>query len=191
MEQNLMLDLPREILGQAVETDWLWWMRRVGYVLDSSLLWAEKADILLLNVYRAIPDDPKQATGRLQGVLDFYLCGDRGEPDEEPPREKLLDWRKDRLRIWGDFKVYAGIDLNTARMHWWEFMAIFNSLPPDSQIKHAIGLRALDLSELEDPKQREYYARAKRAIALEPVDYEAEYDAAMERRTCLGNWTNR
>ena len=189
MEQNLMLDLPREILGQAVETDWMWWMRRVGYVLDSSLLWAEKADILLLNVYRFIPDDPKQAIRRLQGIFDFYLCGDDGEPDEEPPREKLLDWQKDGARIWGDFRVYAGIDLNTARMHWWEFMAIFKSLPPDSQIKYAIALRALDLSEIEDTKQREHYARAKRAVALEPMDYEREYDAAMERRTGLGNRT--
>ena len=32
------------------------------------------------------------------------------------------------------------------------------------------------------PKERERYADIKRAVALDPVDYEAEYDAAMARR---------
>ena len=35
---------------------------------------------------------------------------------------------------------------------------------------------------------RERYADIKRAVALDPVDYEAEYDAAMARRDmCAGN----
>lgn len=157
-------------------------MRHVGYVLDSSLLWAEKVDVLLLNVYHTIPPLPK-IDEYLEEVLDFYLCGQIPENTEvEVLPEKLLDWKKDQLRVWGDFKLYAGIDLSTTRMHWWEFRAIFDSLPPDSQIKHAIGLRALNLNDIEDTKQREYYARAKQAVALEPIDVEMEYDAVMERR---------
>ena len=35
---------------------------------------------------------------------------------------------------------------------------------------------------------RDRYADIKRAVALDPVDYEAEYDAAMARRDmCAGN----
>ena len=86
------------------------------------------------------------------------------------------------LRIWGDFRVYAGIDLFTARMHWWQFMSIFRSLPPESQIKNAIYYRSVDMRRISDPKERERYADIKRAVALDPVDYEAEYDAAMARR---------
>ena len=96
--------------------------------------------------------------------------------------ERLLDWKKDALRIWGDFRVYAGIDLFTARMHWWQFMSIFRSLPPESQIKNAIYYRSVDMRRISDPKERERYADIKRAVALDPVDYEAEYDAAMARR---------
>lgn len=159
-------------------------MKNVGCVLGSPLRWAEKHDLILLNVFHEIPQDE---AGHLKGVLDFYFCGELPDEDEPVPLEKLLDWKKDALRIWGDFRVYAGIDLNTARMHWWEFMATFYSLPPESQTKFAIAHRGIDLSEITDAKERERYARIKRAVALEKADYEAEYDAAMDRRDMSGS----
>lgn len=159
----------------------------MGYVLDSPLLWAEKHDILLLNVFGGVM--PEREDEHLQGVLDFYFCGQLTE-DAEPSPERLLDWKKDALRIWGDFRVYAGIDLKTARMHWWEFRAIFDSLPPDSQIMTAMRYRSIDLGTIPDAKERARYARLKRAVALERVDYEAEYDAAMDRRDMRGGHIN-
>lgn len=156
----------------------------MGYVLDSPLLWAEKHDILLLNVFGGVM--PEREDEHLQGVLDFYFCGQRME-DAEPAPERLLDWKKDALRIWGDFRVYAGLDLKTARMHWWEFRAIFDSLPPDSQIMTAMRYRSIDLGTIPDAKERARYARLKRAVALERIDYEAEYDAAMDRRDMRGH----
>ena len=159
----------------------------MGYVLDSPLLWAEKHDILLLNVFVGVM--PEREDEHLQGVLDFYFCGQLTE-DAEPAPERLLDWKKDALRIWGDFRVYAGIDLKTARMHWWEFRAIFDSLPPDSQIMTAMRYRSIDLGTIPDAKERARYARLKRAVALERVDYEAEYDAAMDRRDMRGGHIN-
>lgn len=182
-----MLQLPETIQGQRVPTDWLWWLENVGYVLDSPLLWAEKHDILLLNVFGGVM--PEREDEHLQGVLDFYFCGQLME-DADPAPERLLDWKKDALRIWGDFRVYAGIDLKTARMHWWEFRAIFDSLPPDSQIMTAMRYRSIDLGTIPDAKERARYARLKRAVALERVDYEAEYDAAMDRRDMRGGHIN-
>ena len=182
-----MLQLPETIQGRRVPTDWLWWLKNVGYVLDSPLLWAEKHDILLLNVFGGVI--PEHEDEHLQGVLDFYFCGQLTE-DAEPAPERLLDWKKDALRIWGDFRVYAGIDLKTARMHWWEFRAIFDSLPPDSQIMTAMRYRSIDLGTIPDAKERARYARLKRAVALERVDYEAEYDAAMDRRDMRGGHIN-
>lgn len=182
-----MLQLPETIQGRRVPTDWLWWLKNVGYVLDSPLLWAEKHDILLLNVFGGVM--PEREDEHLQGVLDFYFCGQLTE-DAEPAPERLLDWKKDALRIWGDFRVYAGIDLKTARMHWWEFRAIFDSLPPDSQIMTAMRYRSIDLGTIPDAKERARYARLKRTVALERVDYEAEYDAAMDRRDMRGGHIN-
>lgn len=185
----LMLELPETILGRPVPTDWLWWLVNVGYVLDSPLLWAEKHDILLLNVFGGII--PDREGEHLYGVLNFYFCGQELDKDAEPAPERLLDWKKDALRIWGDFRLYAGIDLKTARMHWWEFRAIFDSLPPDSQIMTTMRYRGIDLGTIPDAKERARYARMKRAVALDRVDYEAEYDAAMDRRDMSGRHTIR
>ena len=107
----------------------------MGTVLASDLTPEEQFDVILLNTFREIPQNE---AGHFQGVLDFYFCGDPPRGDEPAPPERLLDWKIDALRIWGDFRVYAGIDLFTARMHWWQFMSIFRSLPPESQIKNAI-----------------------------------------------------
>ena len=103
----------------------------MGTVLASDLTPEEQFDVILLNTFREIPQNE---AGHFQGVLDFYFCGDPPRGDEPAPPERLLDWKKDALRIWGDFRVYAGIDLFTARMHWWQFMAVFRSLPPESQM---------------------------------------------------------
>lgn len=65
-------------------------------------------------------------------------------------------------------------------------MSVFNSLPPDSQIKFAIQYRGLDLGKIRDPQEREQYVRIKRAVALEKIDFEAEYDEAMERMSMSG-----
>lgn len=160
-------------------------MQYVGKVLAAPLLWTEKRDIILLNVFHEIPSNEAEC---LQGVLDFYFCGEPIDGNEPAPKEPVLDWEKDALRIWGDFRVYAGIDLSTTRMHWWQFMAIFRSLPSESQIKFAIAYRGMDLSEIKDAKTRAQYAKIKRAVALQAVDYEAEYDEAMERRNMnVGN----
>ena len=80
--------------------------------------------------------------------------------------------------------------MKTARMHWWEFRAIFDSLPPDSQIMTAMRYRSIDLGTIPDAKERARYARLKRAVALERIDYEAEYDAAMDRRDMRGGHIN-
>ena len=178
-----MLKLPDTILSRKVPTDWLWWLKNVGCVLGSPLLWREKHDILLLNVFGEIPQ--KEAE-HLEGVLDFYFCGERSDNEEAAAPERLLDWEKDFPHIWADFRLYAGLDLSETRMHGWEFNALFQSLPPDSWIKTAIRWRGTDLNEIKDQKERARYARIKRQWALDPVDYEAEYDAAMERRSMNG-----
>ena len=155
----------------------------MGTVLASDLTPEEQFDVILLNTFREIPQNE---AGHFQGVLDFYFCGDSAGKDEAPPPERLLDWTRDFPHIWADFRLYAGIDLSAARMHWWAFQALFQSLPSDSWIKTAISWRGTNLNDITDAKERARYARIKQQWALDPVDYEAEYDAAMERRSMNG-----
>lgn len=176
----LLQQPPVKILNQQVPTSFLWWMKNVGRVLDSKLFYAEKVEVILLNVFGSLPPE-EQIEKALLAVMDFYACGEAQSDNEKPP-ERLLDWEQDSARIWADFRLYAGIDLDKANLHWWEFRALFNSLPPESQIMHAISVRAIDLSQIEDPRQRAAYERQKRAFALDSIDYDALYDNLWERR---------
>ena len=53
----VMLELPDQILGRKVPTDWAWWMKYVGTVLASDLTPEEQFDVILLNTFREIPQN--------------------------------------------------------------------------------------------------------------------------------------
>lgn len=89
---------------------------------------------------------PADAAGAMREVLWFYRCG--RETFCEASGERLLDWDEDWLCIWADFRLYAGIDLDCGQLHWWRFMALFESLPRESGIKRRIWLRSLDPAEI-------------------------------------------
>ena len=108
----------------------------------------------------------------MSACIDFYLCGKN--PPEDRARERLLDWDADWLCIWADFKLYARIDLDRTKLHWWRFMALFESLPKYSGIKQRISTRGIDLSKIKDPETREEYRRMKEAVALDWEDEDAD-----------------
>lgn len=164
----LLVTPPQEILGKKIETDFRKWMK-FGLMWDSPLLLPEeKITLSLLNILGEIPPDEEK---HLAAIIDFYLCGESGR-ESEPAKERLLDWKADSAAVWADFRVYVGTDLDLERMHWWEFMALFRSLPEDARIRQIMELRAVDLSKIPDQKTRDDYARRKRLVTLEPETFE-------------------
>ena len=62
-------------------------------------------------------------------------------------------------------------------MHWWQFMALFHSLPQGCQIKRRMEIRGIgsqELSKMKDAKQRREIRRLQRLYALEDSEYEDE-----------------
>lgn len=164
----LLITPPREILGRPIETDFRKWLRFAVMWDSPELLPQEKYALALLNIFGEIPED---ADRYMAAVWDFYLCGEQPR-ETEPPKEKLLDWQADSAAVWADFRIHAGIDLDSARLHWWEFMALFRALPEGASIKQTMGLRAIDLGKIKDAETRAEYARRKRLVALDAADFE-------------------
>ena len=159
----LLVTLPTTILGRPIETDFRKWMR-FGLLWDSPLLESEKIALSYLNIIGEIPPE-KDRPRWLEAILEFYRRGERRTPYGQPPKERLLDWKVDSPAIWADFRMHARIDLDIARLHWWEFMALFGSLPKDAQINRIMSIRAIDLSKIKDPEDRQYYEDQKRAVS--------------------------
>lgn len=95
----------------------------------------------------------------------FCRCGLPNVPSEDD--RQLLDLKKDFWAVWADFKTYNGIDLTQQDMHWWQFMALFHSLPQGCQIKRRMEIRGIgsqELSKMKDAKQRREIRRLAAAV---------------------------
>lgn len=157
----LLISPPNKILSKEIDTGFYKWIK-IGRILESNLRQNEKASLVLLNTIGEIPQEPAEW---IEAILDFYCCGRPVSKSE--PKNKVLDWEKDSATIWADFRGYFGIDLDKENFHWWEFMALFESLPKDCAIKRIMGIRAIDLSKIKDPEIRAEYEEQKRLVALE------------------------
>lgn len=160
----LLTALPNKILDRTIQTDFRKWLR-FGIMWDSPLLPKEKYLLSLLNILGKVPTG---AEPYFIAIMDFYACGEK--PKGQPAVERLIDWQVDAAAIWADFMLYGGIDLDTADLHWWQFMALLGSLPDEARIKQRISIRSIDLSRIKDPETRAEYARQKEAVALNPMD---------------------
>lgn len=159
--------LPQSLLADGkrvrINTGFRRWLHFWRVMSAPELTCFEQRSIALINTFGALPAD---AAGAMREALWFYRCG--RETFCEASGERLLDWDEDWLCIWADFRLYAGIDLDRGQLHWWRFMALFESLPRESGIKRRIWLRSLDPAEIGDTRLREKYRRMKEAVALGP-----------------------
>ena len=79
-----------------------------------------------------------------------------------------MDWERDSSAIWADFRIWCRLDLRTVPfLHWFDFMALFKSLPPESAVKRRMTIRGIDLAAIQDSRAREEYRRLKASVALD------------------------
>lgn len=91
---------------------------------------------MLANLYPTIPPN-MQAASEKAGL--FLNGGKQSEEDDEPMR--LFSFSKDANFIFSAFRQTHGIDLETANLHWWSFLALFNDLRADNFFGTLVSLR--------------------------------------------------
>ena len=74
-------------------------------------------------------------------MLWFYQCGESEQKEEDKnkrqrcqrrnSRDPAYSFAQDAPYIYAAFKEQYGIDLTEVEMHWWKFMALFESLNED------------------------------------------------------------
>ena len=97
-------------------------------------------------------------------LMWFYY---RGELPEEKGTAKgkrnvrIYDFEQDADCIYSAFLSAYGINLVDASLHWWEFMALFTTLPENTQMAQRMYYRGLDTSKLKGSWKKECEARKK------------------------------
>ncbi|MBR2916391.1 MAG: hypothetical protein IKC07_02160 [Clostridia bacterium] len=67
--------------------------------------------------------------------------------------------------IYAAFLSQYGIDLTSAHLHWWRFLALLFSLE-DCKFTEIVKIRALDLSAIKDTNQKRFIRKLKRLYRL-------------------------
>ena len=89
----------------------------------------------------------------LSRLVWFYRCGTdpaettgekSGAAEEDPP----FSYEHDADYIYSAFMQAYGLDLARHPLHWWQFRALFRSLPEDTQLVKIIGYRTIFQSSL-------------------------------------------
>ena len=98
----------------------------------------------------------------------YLLCNEEEDSDDDEPD---MDYIEDYSYIKTSFRSDYGINLDKEKMHWWEFTDLMNGLSNselgNSCILNRIrNLRNIDLSKIEDSKEREKIRKAQKKVAL-------------------------
>ncbi len=189
---NFLLDpLPDEYEGYLIRTDF-----RIGIQMrlafeDNDLTTEEKAMVAINLLFgNGAPEDIEKA---LNGVLWFLKAGDDREADGNGDTRNSGDYEAqnddgddsggeqsnfsfdyDAMRIYTAFKRTYGVDLTTARLHWFEFVAMLQDLG-ECAFTSIVEIRAKDLGKVPKAQQGEY-ARLKERYAL-PQTFTEEEEA--------------
>lgn len=116
----------------------------------------------------------------LDAAIVEYLCGapqaktwrelhEGASPAKESvPQQKDFDFIQDSAAIVAAFRQVYGLSLEeTCELHWWEFLALFDSLPLEGNSFMGIRrLRTMQSKRTDSPEARAELAKAKRKVAL-------------------------
>lgn len=120
-----------------------------GVIFDNDVL--DEAISRMVWFYRC-GADPAETTG----------AGADGDTDSDPP----FSYEHDADYIYSAFMQAYGLDLARHPLHWWQFRALFRSLPEDTQLVKIIGYRTMKLPAKMSKEQRQHYEKLKRVYAL-------------------------
>lgn len=160
---NILTDRPPDTVNVSgrqvpVRTDF-----RQGILFEQAALRGAGAEELLGIFFEEIPEDRE---GALAAALRFYCCGETpAAVCRAGPAEPVYDFGEDAGTIMASFSAVYGVDLASARMHWWTFRALLRALPPESAFGRLVALRTMDVTGLDEASRRRVQ-RAQQAVRL-------------------------
>ena len=103
-------------------------------------------------------------------MTDFYAAGlapsGGGKSSAMENPEPSFDFEEDEAYFFAAFLSEYGIDLNTVKLHWFDFCALFRVLPDEYRLKRIISIRSESLSDIKSPGEKARVRRLKGIFAL-------------------------
>lgn len=174
----------------GIHTDFRIWLRVGEIVLGAG---SEITPEVLLQLYElTVPEDKRPdgyilAPDFLDALTRFYTGPEeekKSDPDEPTPAKpkpvRSYDFRHDAGYIYQSFAELYHIRLTEARLHWWEFLALFDGLmlSEDNSMSFVMGIRQKKIGDVP-ANQRGSYVRMKKQFALPKTEAQQEAENAV------------
>ena len=181
---NLVNRLPDFVeldgIRYEIYTDFRVWLYVDKLLLSADVSPAAKAAKMLSLCYkRRLPPD---ASAAVRLLLRFYCGGVREGNTVKKPRgsgKRIYDFEQDAELLYAAFLECYKIDLTEAKLHWWKFLALFRALDTNCRLCEVMRWRAVDLSQITDKRQKDFYRKMKRIYRLPERRGSEEADAAL------------
>lgn len=175
---NILVDkLPTEYKGLKIDTNFRSFILFELLMQDNDLSSEQKISFTLeLFFHNQNLKTVEEIKTAINGILWFYSLGKSEEKEnnnkkaqetKEKKQKAIYSFEHDANLIYSAFLGQYGLDLNEIDyLHWWKFKSLFEGLNDNNRICEIMSYRAIDLSKIEDKKQREYYRKLKNKHAL-------------------------
>lgn len=175
---NVLLDrLPTEYKGFAIDSDF-----RVGIqimqVLDDGEMTKQEQIGTALSLLFPLEDEngnplpiPDSQTA-IEGLV-WFLTDWNHDHNNKGDKTRVTDYDIDQWRIYSAFRQHYGINLNTTKLHFWEFMGLLTTLP-ECAYTRVIDIRSKKITPKMGKEERKAYTELKKVYALDQTR-EAEY----------------
>ncbi len=171
---NVLLDkLPTEYKGYPIDSDFQTGIQILQALEDEELTEQEQIGVALSLLFLQedkdgnplpFPDAQTAAEG-----LVWFLTDWNHDKNKTGDKEKVTDYDIDQWRIYSAFRKHYGINLNTDKLHFWEFMGLLSTLP-ECAYTRVIDIRAKKITSKMGKDEKKAYTELKKVYALEQKD---------------------
>lgn len=175
---NVLLDeLPTKYKGYLIDTDFGIGIQIMQILDDKELTQREQIGTALSLLFLQEDEDGNplrlpDASTAMDGLM-WFLTGWNHDCNAKNDKTKVTDYDIDQWRIYSAFRQHYGINLNTDRLHFWEFMGLLTTLP-ECAYTRVIDIRMKKITPKMGKDEKKAYAELKKVYALEQPK-EVEY----------------
>ncbi len=175
---NVLLDkLPEDYKGFPIDPDFQVGIQ-IMQVLESGELSQQEGCTIALSLLFLQEDEEKNplplpdAQTALEGLI-WFLTDWNHDHNTKSDRTRVTDYDVDQWRIYSAFRQIYGINLNTDKLHFWEFMGLLTTLP-ECAYTRVIDIRAKKITSKMGKEEKKAYTELKKVYALDQ-SRETEY----------------
>lgn len=166
MKPNPFQALPEtvEVGGRAVKVDADF---RVGVAIEQESTALEPDVVSLLNAFY-LENIPQPVEEAVQKMIEFYSHQDGGGEKKEDSgklSKRAYDFTQDADALLSSFLDAYGLDLSTAKIHWWTFKRLLCNLPSETPFMRRVYYRTADTKKMSK-SERKHIEKMRRLYAL-------------------------